>query len=229
MIAALVNYYDEGPELMIHMVGQLAKLNVDTIVAVEGPYALYPKQERIYRYDEELWALEHAVAYHGMQLHQFTRERWLGNEVEKRQFALDCGIELGAHWFLIWDADFVVDDEQSGPHIDLQSYARSWPKDFGDCMIYDARGSNPPWRNRPFLRYRPGMHYTVNHHSIMYPGPIVISTGMVSTRHTVPATNHELGDLLPITIRHDRGLRSELRCDRQQSYYDERDRLKVEG
>jgi hypothetical protein len=228
MIAALVNYYDEGADLMIHMVHQLALLNVDTIVAVEGPYALYPNQKRIYSYDEELKGLADAAGNYNIKLEQFSRARWFGNEVQKRQAALTAGIQAGADWFLIWDADFVVDLEQSGD-VDLQQYANWWPKDFGDCMIYDSRGTNSAWRNRPFLRNKPGMHYTTNHHSIMYPGPIVISTGMVSTRHTVPATNHELGDLLPITIRHDRGLRSELRCDRQQAYYDERDRLKVEG
>lgn len=232
MIVAMVNYYDEGPDLMSKMVGELAKMGVDKIVAAEGPYGLYPMSERIFNEAEERYALETACGYHNIPLYIASEPVWRGNEVEKRRRLLDMAIALNATWLLIWDADFIL-ETPTDESANLQQWASSWTKNFGDCMIYHADAGNPPWRNRPFLRYVPGMRYVSNHHSILYPDSTLISTGMVSRRDAlmqITTAIEDLGELLPnFLIRHDRRLRPTERLERQQKYYENRDRIGAES
>jgi hypothetical protein len=221
MITALVNLYDEGREMAYGLVETLVGLGVRRMVVVEGPYALYPHRTRLHDgYAERAMLYEAAVVFGSMDLVSDSRRSWDGNEVEKRQRALEIGLALSGpdDWLLVWDADFRAVDP-----VDLREFiGETGPYRYVDFMI-STEGAEERWRNRPLLKAVPGMRYVANHHSIRYPDGEVISTGLVEPYMA-------LGKALCTTeILHVRQSRPTERLERQQAYYDVRDRLKVEG
>lgn len=217
MITAMVNLFDEGPEMVVQMADELAKMGVKRCVVVEGPYALYPDfHERLYDWGEEMGALNLRLNQHGISMHGETHTVWVGNEVEKRQRALEIALDLPEPWLLIWDVDFVAVKP-----VDLAAVIPRMEKLFGDFIIREDVGDST-WRNRPFMRAVPGMRYEGNHHTIVFPDGRRISTGLVAK------SVESWGQLMPMDILHTRHRRAEARRERQQAYYDKRDTLKAE-
>jgi hypothetical protein len=83
----------------------------DTIICVDGSYALYPAG-RARSHPEESEAIIHAAeaAGCGLILHR-PKEVWWGNEVEKRNHSLDLARAIGAEgedWVVVFDSDNLV-------------------------------------------------------------------------------------------------------------------------
>lgn len=219
MIGALVNYYDEDPELLFEMVCDLHKIGVKCVFAIDGPYMWYPAdKDPLYEWHAQARAIMDTCAAFDMSCDLRLHRDWPGSEIEKRQYLLDIGVQTleASDWLLIWDADFSVQEP-----INL-NYHLPKTKLFGDFTIHEE---NTPqtWRNRPLLPATLGMTYVDNHHTIVFPHGVKISTGLVS-----PGAE-SLGELLPMTIEHHRLHKSEERRERQQQYYDKRDKLGIEG
>src|SRR5690242_19631086 len=112
LIAAL-SWYDEHPQYLTQLAQSLATIPIDTLVAVDGRYALYPGSQP-YSSHEEHAALTDACRAHGISLTIHTPiQAWAGNETHKRTtlFALaHAHATPGQDWIIIADGDEVWTD-----------------------------------------------------------------------------------------------------------------------
>jgi hypothetical protein len=107
IVAGLLCWYDERPEWLATAIAGFARV-CDRIVAVDGPYALYPGARNAPRSPQDqteavIGACEAANVE--LTLHQ-PREPFWGNEVEKRNLSLALASEVD--WLIVFDADMRV-------------------------------------------------------------------------------------------------------------------------
>lgn len=107
MICGLLSWYDEPVAWLAAAVSSFAQF-CDTIVAVDGAYSLYPQGEPR-SHPNQVEAIQLAAEASGAAclVHQ-PSETWLGNEIEKRQTALELAKGLDAGWVCVFDADYHV-------------------------------------------------------------------------------------------------------------------------
>jgi hypothetical protein len=110
-IHALLNWYDEPAARLAATIASLKGL-CDSVIAVDGAYALFPGglrrpasgQEQV----DTIVSVARALGM-GVTIHQ-RPEVWFGNEVEKRgfMFALAETLSTPEDWYFLIDADEVV-------------------------------------------------------------------------------------------------------------------------
>lgn len=111
MIIGLLSWYDEHPSWLVECVASAARL-CDHLIAVDGPYALFPGSTRKpFSGTEQADAILRTAAGAGMgcTIHG-SRQPWWGGEVEKRDFMFRIGgaFTTPSDWYLRIDADEVL-------------------------------------------------------------------------------------------------------------------------
>lgn len=107
-VVALLSWYDEPPVWLVECVRSLAGF-CDHVVAVDGPYALFPgAADRPASASDQAEAIAFAAAGVGLgcTIHM-PRVPWAGGEVEKRDFMFRLASTFTGpdDWFLRIDAD----------------------------------------------------------------------------------------------------------------------------
>lgn len=108
---ALLSWYEEPASWLAECVASVAKL-CDHIVAVDGPYAMFPGAlKKPASGSEQAEVITHTAAGAGIgsTIH-IPRRPWWGNEVEKRDFMFRLAMTFAdpEDWFLRIDADEVL-------------------------------------------------------------------------------------------------------------------------
>jgi hypothetical protein len=109
-IAGQLIWYDEPPGMLAASVAGFARV-CDMIVAVDGAYALYPDARTRSRPDQAEAIIAACEAHDcGLVLHR-PKDLFWGNEVAKRNLALDLlrpFLESEVDWVLAFDADYLM-------------------------------------------------------------------------------------------------------------------------
>lgn len=103
-ITLVTIWYDESPDWLYELVCSVAPI-CSRVVAVDGAYALYPDAQGR-SHPDQASAIVFGAAQHALDLtlHQ-PAQPWSGNEVKKRNFALDLASAAKPDWLLILDGD----------------------------------------------------------------------------------------------------------------------------
>lgn len=111
-VIGLLCWYEEDPAWLAESVASAARL-CDHLVAVDGPYGLFPGSTRKpFSGTEQADAILRTASGAGMgcTVHA-ARQPWWGGEIEKRDFMFKLGstfADIGTDWFLRIDADEVL-------------------------------------------------------------------------------------------------------------------------
>lgn len=183
-IVGILSWYDESPHWLATAVSGFARV-CDSIVAVDGAYALYPgARPRSHPQQAEaiMGACESAEV--GCTIHRPADVFW-GNEVEKRNLSLRLAAPLlrpDVDWVMVFDADChmlrcdpaLVRFELKNTDCNVADYTTLDGKDFlADAALHEyaaSRQIDHEWTGRtrdiyrwhPTLEYGP-MHWTVSH------------------------------------------------------------------
>jgi hypothetical protein len=112
-LIAILSWYRESPIWLAALTASLSKARVDHLVAVDGPYFLYPRAvEQPRSTPEEIEALTTtATATNiGITIHQ-RNYPWMGNEIEKRSYAFHLAEQTATpmeDWYLVVDGDDLI-------------------------------------------------------------------------------------------------------------------------
>jgi hypothetical protein len=154
-VVACVAWFDEHPDLLRGMVASLKTAGVETLVAVDGAWSLFPCKD--FRSPESQHvALWEACAAAGIRLVDDIPPRVYASEVEKRQRLFSMGESYAAHgdWLLWLDADESVRGWMD-PSKPLSEYLRGTDRDVGEITFIDrptGDGSVRYWQIPRFYR-----------------------------------------------------------------------------
>lgn len=106
-IVGVMIWFDESPIWLAACVAGFARV-CDSIVAVDGAYALYPGSRPRSHPDQAQAITDACEAMDvGLVLHR-PKEVFWGNEVAKRQLSLELARPLEPNWVLVFDSDYLV-------------------------------------------------------------------------------------------------------------------------
>jgi hypothetical protein len=228
-LIAMMSFFDEDDLLLKRSVRGLARIGVKRIVAVDGPYALFPN-DGPYSNPQQICVLRQAAIQRGVDLCLFQPDQpWAGNETEKRQRMLDLALKRAyrGDWLVVWDCDYRLMDAPDPAWIrgrlqatDLDVATISFTEDPLAASRLSAHDFYPM---AMFLRAVPGIKMDGNHHTYVLPD------GRRSHILRRPVENEaEALDLGEVRILHDVQRRSLERRARQTAYYEARDVQGVE-
>jgi hypothetical protein len=155
-IIALLNFYDEDPQILRNCVHSLGFC--DHLVAVDGAYAMFPDAHACSPIEQvnALWdASKIPMTY------SVPGEPYAGNEVEKRNALMRLGNAIAdpGDWFLVIDADMVVTSVPSNLRAVLEQT---------NCMVGTYWLADSQWGGRHPIRYlfeaAPDLHITTTHY-----------------------------------------------------------------
>jgi hypothetical protein len=107
-VAALLSWYDEPPAVLERAIRSYAEI-ADHLVAVDGAYATFPGGEATSA-PEQREAIERTAADCGLDLLLWQpADQWAGGEIEKRDRMYRLADVTGADWYVICDADFLLE------------------------------------------------------------------------------------------------------------------------
>ena len=224
MILAMLSFHDEDHNLLRAALESAGRAGVSMILAVPGPYALYPHRH-VEPTSSELNAIFAAGRDFDMEVDLLAPRIWEGNEVAKRQSMLQRALELTQphDWLLVLDADYLIIrvptdlEHRLDPAYDVASAK------FVEHFDQQGVAIESPLRQPIYClhRARRDLHMGTNHYTY------VTGRGQTSIiRHTsMPCLN--LYD--EMTVEHRRHLRAKVKLDAQASYYEQRDVLRVES
>lgn len=226
-IIGLLSWYEEHPSWLAECVASAARL-CDHLVAVDGPYALFPGSTRkpaSGSEQPEVIMRTAAGAGMGCTVH-VPRRPWWGGEVEKRDFMFRLGMtfaEPGKDWFLRIDADEVL----SHVPADARNRLAATGMDVADVTLFereaqqkisDLAASDPDYRAplRVLFRALPGIgveqaHYVVT--AVAESGRRVLC-GNWFVHHLEPAEH-----LLDAVLEHRTQQRTESRKRQKATYH----------
>ncbi|MFE6362970.1 hypothetical protein ACFVP3_23600 [Streptomyces sp. NPDC057806] len=167
-VIGLLSWYEEPVSWLAECVASAAKL-CDHIIAVDGPYALFPGSIRRPASGGEqadTIARTAAGAGIGCTIH-VPRKPWWGGEVEKRDsmFRLAAPMTTAADWLLRIDADEVLTDVP----LDTRELLADSRLDVAEVTIWDRdEGSQYPFRC--LFRALPGLAIEQAHYVVTAPG-----------------------------------------------------------
>lgn len=221
----MVSFFDEDDLLIQRSVAGLAMLGARAIVAVDGPYSLYPDKEPRSS-DAQIETLQRAADRHHVFLHLYQRDiSWIGNEVQKRQMMLDLSLLVAraGDWLAIWDCDYRLVSAPSTAKIDVALHYTD--RDVATIdFTEDPNASEPDYYPMGMLlRAQPGISMDGNHHTYLLPD----GRRTHVLRRPVPNEAEAL-HLPDIKILHDVHQRDPERRAKQTAYYERRDGLGVE-
>lgn len=215
-LIGILSWYDERPDWLAATVASLAKAQVEHLIAVDGPYALYP-DTRPASPGEQHDAIRETArgAGMGLTLH-VPAEPWIGNEVEKRTFCFQLAETVAEpyhDWYFLCDADAYI----------VNAIGHIARLEGTDCDVaeivmserYDGLGGFAPLRC--IYRAIGGLHLDANHYTYRTPDGRDLNNG-------VPAC-----DLSCVEMEHRIREPNSYRRQAQMAYYERRDREQVEA
>lgn len=180
-IVGVLSWFDESPSWLAAAVAGMGRI-VDTIVAVDGAYALYPgARARSLPQQGEAVMIAAEAAGVGCIIHR-PRDVWFGNEVEKRNHTLDLAGTVCDEddWVIVFDADLhmlqcnpaLIRHELESTDCVVATYTVLDGKDFlADDKLADYVKHRPidsEWttRTRDIYRWHPTLRYGPLHWSV---------------------------------------------------------------
>jgi hypothetical protein len=165
-LVAIMSYWDEKPSWLAAAVSSLAKAEVDHLVAVDGPYILYPDSLRRWQSNleqtEAIVAAAHGIGI-GLTLH-LPMSAWFGNEIQKRNFLFDlgrCAVPMTEKdWFII-DSDEEVEHGAGTKRVLSEAQ-----EDVAYYRLFEP--DNTPNAIRGLYRYHPELCLTVTHYGFRH-------------------------------------------------------------
>jgi hypothetical protein len=215
-IIGLLSWYEEPASWLAECVASAAKL-CDHLIAVDGPYALFPgATTKPASGSEQADVIAHTAAGAGIgcTIHS-PRQPWWGNEVEKRNHMFQLGMtmaEPGVDWFLRIDADEVL-IANSG---DVRKKLADTDMDAAEVMLWErgARDSQSPLR--VLFRALPGLAIQQAHYVVTVPAEngVKVLAGNQLTHRLEPAE-----PLWDVRLEHRTKNRTAQRKEQKADYY----------
>ena len=103
-LVGLLSFFDESPDWLYKSVVSLSALPVTDLVALDGPYPLYPSEDDTSP-DSNYEAIEAACRDTGIALHYFSEGRLSEVEKRSRMFEIAEGFTTEDDWYMVIDAD----------------------------------------------------------------------------------------------------------------------------
>jgi hypothetical protein len=216
-VIALLSWYEEPASWLAECVAGLAKL-CDHVIAVDGPYALFPgATNKPASGTEQAEVIAHAAAGAGIgcTIHS-PRQPWWGNEVEKRNYMFQLGMtmaEPGVDWFLRIDADEVITQVP----VDTAKKLSETELDVAEIMIWQRGDLDSQWALRALFRALPGIECQQAHYVVTVPGED--GRKRVLCGHEAKHKHEPAADLWDVRMEHRTNQRSELRRALKEQYY----------
>ncbi|MEW2250397.1 hypothetical protein AB0907_24020 [Streptomyces sp. NPDC006975] len=214
-IIGLLSWYEEPAAWLAECVASAAKL-CDHLIAVDGPYALFPGSTRRPASGGEqadTIARTAAGAGIGCTVH-VPRQPWWGGEVEKRDFMFKLAAPMvtADDWLLRIDADEVLTDVPA----DSRQLLAASRLDVAEVTIWDRDDSAHPFRC--LFRALPGLAIEQAHYVVTAPGPsgkrVLVGNSTVHAQEPAEA-------LWDVRLEHRTRQRPTHRQQQKQQYYEE--------
>ncbi|MBY8342010.1 hypothetical protein LXH13_06165 [Streptomyces spinosirectus] len=169
-VIGLLSWYEESPAWLAQCVASAAKI-CDHLIAVDGPYALFPGATRkAASGSEQADIIAHTAAGAGMGCTIHTpRQPWWGNEVDKRDFMFRLGMtfaEAGRDWFLRIDADETLVDVPA----DVRKQLADTDLDVAEVRLCERGERDTQTPLRVLFRALPGIGIQQAHYVVTAPG-----------------------------------------------------------
>lgn len=222
-LIATLSYFNEEPALLRECISRLSAVGVDVVVAVDGPYDLYPTRLLGSSFETSEAIVNSCSGAGQPDLVLRNKSGWEGNEVEKRNYMLEVALSIAEEgdWLLVVDSDHMWEPNRL---YDLKQHLEGFAYNvvevaFADCSLEDPM---PNWYEaRLLLRAIPGMHYEGAHWRVRFPDGTAVST-LKGGDHLIdrPAEIIKFHDF---RVRHTVYQAGEERRGRQGAYYQSRD------
>lgn len=236
-IIGLLSWYSESAVWLAQTVASAAKC-CDHVVAVDGAYGLYPEGRNRSSAEQGAIITDVAAGY-GMGVTVHTpKDRWHGNEVEKRSFMFALAetiAEPNVDWYFVLDGDEVILDVPS----DFRHRLATTDLDAGEVTFWEhqdpqqdpklaAAARQFEWSGhhrfpiRTLFRAIPGLRVETNHYTYKTPDGRLL-WGNEAEAEQVPAL-----DCQDVLIEHRTHLRDLARRNAARDYYKRRDAAGIE-
>lgn len=175
-IVGLLSWYDESPTWLAETVASIGKV-CDHLIAVDGPYAMFPGAlSKPASGPEQVETILRVAAGSriGCTIHT-PREPWWGGEIEKRDamFCLGETFTTADDWYLVVDADEVISKAPS----DLRQRLADSPFDVAELTLWEREtqsmvaalvDTSSDYRTplRRLFRALPGLHVEQAHYVV---------------------------------------------------------------
>lgn len=225
-IHAMLNFYGEDPDLLHACVTAVCKAGVDSVLALDGPYASYPHEGKLESSREAFMAIADAAGEQGADsIVCASPGVWEGDEVAKRNemlrvlvsdFFMFGTIELGRDWLLVVDADHMWEIDEG---FDLKHHLERTQHNFAEVSFSDQvvqTGPHSWYELRLLMRALPGMKYVGNHYTTVMPDGSSSNLRRKGSASALDLTEH-------VRVRHLVHERDQQRRAKQTAYYDVRD------
>ena len=133
-IHALLSWYEESPGWLAATIASVNRAGVTSIIALDGAYGLYEGRARSGA--EQAHAITETCHALNMDLTiRRPRDKWVGNEIEKRTalFRLADSVAQADDWYWVIDADEVVTDCLT----DLPARLTAAAEDVAICTLWE--------------------------------------------------------------------------------------------
>ncbi|SMF86107.1 hypothetical protein [Streptomyces sp. Amel2xC10] len=217
-VIGLLSWYEEPAPWLAECVAGLARF-CDHLIAVDGPYALFPGATRKPASGSEqadTIARAAAGAGIGCTIH-VPRAPWWGNEVAKRDWMFRSAMTMaqpGVDWLLRVDADEVF--TQVPP--DTRSILAETDLDVAEVTLWErGDGQDSQFPLRVLFRALPGIRIQQAHYVVTAPG-LDGGTRVLVGNDTVHRAEPALA-LWDVRLEHRTGQRSAMRRALKDQYY----------
>lgn len=217
-VIGMLSWYEEPASWLAECVAAMAPL-CDHLVAVDGPYALFPGAVRKPASgSEQADTIARTAAGLGMgcTVH-VPREPWWGNEVGKRDFMMRLALtvaEPGADWLLRVDADEVF----SQVPVDTKALLAATGCDVAEVTMWErGDGQDSQFPLRALFRALPGIGIEQAHYVVTAPtggGGRRVLCGNDTVHRAEPAEA-----LWDVRLEHRTRQRSAMRRAQKDDYY----------
>lgn len=215
-VIGLLSWYEEPVSWLAECVASAARL-CDHLVAVDGPYALFPGAVRKPASgSEQAEVIAHTAAGAGVgcTIHA-PRVPWWGNEVGKRNWMFQAGslIAEPGDWFLRVDADEVLTQVPS----DTRTLLAATSRDVAEVTMWErGDGQDSQFPIRVLFRALPGIRIQQAHYVVTAPSED--GTRVLCGNDAVH--NSELAEALwDVRLEHRTQQRSAMRRAQKDDYY----------
>lgn len=216
-VIGMLSWYEEPASWLAECVASLASL-CDHLVAVDGPYALFPGAIRKPASGSEqadTIARTAAGAGIGCTVH-VPRAPWWGNEVGKRDFMFRLAMSIaepGADWLLRIDADEVLTQVPA----DTAKFLSETDMDVAEVAMWErGDGQDSQFPLRVLFRALPGIGIQQAHYVVTAPGES--GTRVLCGNEQVHRPEPALG-LPDVRLEHRTGQRAAMRQAQKREYY----------
>jgi hypothetical protein len=216
-VIGLLSWYEEPAPWLAECVAGLAKI-CDHLIAVDGPYALFPGATRKPASGSEqadTIARAAAGAGIGCTIH-VPREPWWGNEVAKREYMFRLAMTMarpGVDWLLRVDADEVFTQVPA----DTKKILGETDLDVAEVTMWERDDLDSQFPLRVLFRALPGIRIQQAHYVVTAPG-LDGGTRVLVGNDTVHRAEPALS-LWDVRLEHRTRQRSAVRRALKEQYY----------